>query len=148
MRSADDPQSSHGPSSFADFLSDRQQLAAAGILFVCLVVMLGANIVRQIRGQRTINIDRPFTPRKIDFRIDVNAAEWPELTLLPEVSETLARRIVEFRDAQGRFESLNELEKVRGIGPRTLEQIRPYLEPLGQSQVAPQDGLARTVDPD
>ena len=137
MRSSKDPQLPREPSSFAPtLLTDRQQLAAGGILFVCLVVMLGIAITRQFRGDRLINIERPFTPRRIEFRIDVNEAEWPELTLLPEVSETLARRIIEFREEQGRFESLDELQQVRGIGPRTLEQIQPYLEPLGPSEVS------------
>ena len=78
---------------------------------------------------RVIEIDR--APRgAIRFTVDVNEADWPELAQLPQIGETLARRIVESRRVEGPFVDLEELQRVRGIGPRTLEGIRPYLRPI------------------
>ncbi len=78
---------------------------------------------------RIIEIDR--APRQtVHFQVDINDADWPELSQLPGVGETIARRIVESRDAGGRFADLEELRRVRGIGPKTLERIRPYLRPI------------------
>jgi competence protein ComEA len=57
-------------------------------------------------------------------RIDVNRATADELERLPGIGPALARRIVDHRDANGRFRSLEELETVPGIGPRLLERIR------------------------
>lgn len=64
------------------------------------------------------------------FEVDINAADWPELLQLPQIGETLAKRIVESRRAQGPFRDPRDLLRVRGIGPRTLELIRPHLRPI------------------
>jgi competence protein ComEA len=60
-------------------------------------------------------------------RIDVNRARAADLELLPGVGPMLARRIVEQRDARGPFVAAEDLLRVRGIGPRTLERLRPLL---------------------
>jgi len=121
--------SNQRPASFS-VLTDRQQVAAATILAICLLVMLATVGSRYLQRQQMIDIERPFEARNIELRIDLNQATWPELTLLPEVSETMARRIVEFREINGRFDSLDEIKQVSGIGPRTFELIQPYFEPL------------------
>jgi competence protein ComEA len=85
-------------------------------------------------GQRgkLIEIDRA-APAEITFQVDVNRAEWPELTLLPGVGESLARRIVEARERHGKFVSHEDLRRVKGIGPRTLDRLRPYLQPISRA---------------
>ena len=65
-----------------------------------------------------------------EFRADLNSADWPELANLPGYGETLARRIVEYRERNGPFRSIQELEHVRGIGPGKLARIRIYLLPI------------------
>lgn len=85
---------------------------------------------------RLVEVERaePLTAR---FEIDINAADWPELVQLPGIGPTLAQRIVESRRTRGPFIDHNDLRRVRGIGPKTLEQIRPYLRPLsGPADVA------------
>ena len=53
------------------------------------------------------------------------------------LGETLARRIVETREQAGPYGDHDDLLRVRGIGPRTLEGMRPYLLPMpGQEDVA------------
>jgi len=62
------------------------------------------------------------------FRVNVNQADWVTLSLVPGVGETLAKRIVDKRQERGgKFESLDDLIKVDGIGPTMLEKLRPYL---------------------
>jgi competence protein ComEA len=56
-------------------------------------------------------------------RIDLNQASAGDLELLPGIGPSLAQRIVEERSAHGRFESVASLQRVRGIGPRTLERL-------------------------
>lgn len=76
-------------------------------------------------------------PLEARFRVDVNSAQWPELAQLPEIGEVLARRIVDSRTAQGPFVDHDDLRRVNGIGPVTLERVRPYLLPMPpQSDVA------------
>jgi competence protein ComEA len=87
------------------------------------------------RGE-LIQIDRaqPLTAR---YQVDINKAEWPEFAELPDIGETLAQRIVDSREVRGAFRDHDDLRRVRGIGPRTLEKLKPYLLPMpGQQEVA------------
>ena len=53
--------------------------------------------------------------------INVNTASVDDLLLLPRVNEALAQRIIATRP----FTRVDDLRKVIGIGPKTLEAMRP-----------------------
>lgn len=57
--------------------------------------------------------------------IDLNHATLDQLVELPGVGPVLAQRILDFRTAQGRFTSVDELAEVTGIGERRLAELRP-----------------------
>jgi competence protein ComEA len=59
--------------------------------------------------------------------IDVDRASPAELERLPGIGPSLAARIVADRERNGPFRGAEALLRVPGIGPRTLERIRPYL---------------------
>jgi competence ComEA-like helix-hairpin-helix protein len=82
----------------------------------------------RIRG-RLVEIERA-EPIAIETKIDINQADWPELCLMPGIGESLAQRIVEDRTENGPFLELSDLRRVRGIGPITLEGMKPYLLPM------------------
>lgn len=63
---------------------------------------------------------------KANVKIDLNIASAAELEALPRIGPSLARRIVEDRQTHGPFRSVDELDRVKGIGPRTMELLRPY----------------------
>src|SRR5436309_2907466 len=111
------------------FLRRADQVVAAAIVSLSLVAMAGWWVWQgQLRG-RLIDIERA-EPIAIDFKIDVNRADWPELALMPNIGEQLAKRIVTDRNERGAFRDLAELRRVRGIGPKTLESMKPFLLPL------------------
>lgn len=56
--------------------------------------------------------------------VDLNAADAATLDGLPGIGPVLAERIVAWRDANGRFTSVDELGEVSGIGPATLTDLR------------------------
>jgi len=58
-------------------------------------------------------------------RVDVNTADLAELDLLPGIGPALRQRIIDSRTADGPFESIDDLQRVSGIGPRTVEKLRP-----------------------
>lgn len=58
--------------------------------------------------------------------IDINRAAAPELELLPRIGPALAARIVQDRAANGPFASVDDLDRVKGIGPRTIEALRAH----------------------
>lgn len=59
--------------------------------------------------------------------IILNSADETELRSLPGVGPKTAEAIVKYRQENGNFISVDELVKVKGIGPKKLEKIRPYL---------------------
>lgn len=59
--------------------------------------------------------------------MDLNRATAEELALLPRIGPALAQRIVDFRRKHGPFQSLEDLDQIEGIGPRTLDMLRPHL---------------------
>lgn len=60
-------------------------------------------------------------------RIDLNAATSVELETLPGVGPRTAERILEYRREHGRFERIEDLMDVRGIGERTFLRLRPLV---------------------
>ena len=87
---------------------------------------------------RLIEVQRA-EPRAAAYQVDLNTAEWPELIQIPSIGPTLGRRIVESRQNDGPFLDHDDLMRVRGIGPKTLETVRPYLRPMpGSSALAGQ----------
>ncbi len=57
--------------------------------------------------------------------IALNAASADELQRLPAIGPKTAARIVQYRRQHGPFETLEDLQLVRGVGPRTIEKLRP-----------------------
>ena len=59
--------------------------------------------------------------------IDLNTATEKQLEALPGIGVRHARSIIASRNARrGRLKSLDELLQIDGIGPKTVEAIRPY----------------------
>ena len=95
---------------------------------LALAFVLAGGVQRQLAPR-----ELPANPR-YDAVLDVNGCQWPELCLLPGISETLARRIVDHRQQHGPFRHLDDLQSVAGVGPRTLARLRPWVADPGQYQ--------------
>ena len=61
------------------------------------------------------------------YILNINTATVDELKMLPGIGEALAGAIVEYREANGRFESIEDIIYVSGIGEAKLEAIRQYI---------------------
>lgn len=61
-----------------------------------------------------------------ESKINVNTASRSELMKLPRVGPVTADKIIAYRSAYGSFRSIEDLQKIKGIGPKTVEQLRPY----------------------
>ena len=60
-------------------------------------------------------------------RIDINSASIEELQELPGIGPKIAQRIIEYRKKYGCFKYLEELKKVKGIGEKKFEKIKPLI---------------------
>ncbi|MEX0778226.1 MAG: helix-hairpin-helix domain-containing protein [Balneolales bacterium] len=71
--------------------------------------------------------DTSANPTEPDL-ININTADTGGLTKLPGIGTVIAQRIIVYREEHGAFETLDELSKVRGIGPVKLDQIKKFLK--------------------
>ncbi|MFD2657232.1 helix-hairpin-helix domain-containing protein [Gracilibacillus thailandensis] len=62
-----------------------------------------------------------------DQKVKVNIASVEEMQTIPGIGEVKANAIVEYRDTYGRFEKLEDLTKVSGIGDKTVEKLEEYV---------------------
>jgi len=100
---------------------DRLGIAILGAaLLVALVAVLAAARAQPLEVTTPAASEAPY-------RVDVNRADWPRLSLVPGLGGVLARRIVDYRRSHGPYRSLEDLEGVKGIGNIRLEALRPYL---------------------
>ncbi|MCA9304456.1 MAG: ComEA family DNA-binding protein [Phycisphaerales bacterium] len=64
------------------------------------------------------------TSRIVVHLVDLNSANAAELELLPGIGPVTAEAIVRDRTENGGFASIDDLDRVRGIGPKTIAGIR------------------------
>jgi len=69
-------------------------------------------------------------------QVNINTASVQELQRLPRVGPALAARIVEFRTGNGPFKAPEELTRVKGIGEKSLANLKPYLTVSGPTTLA------------
>ncbi len=60
-------------------------------------------------------------------RMNLNTATASQLERLPRIGPRMAARIVAYRAEHGAFQRVEDLVRVRGIGPKTLARLSPYL---------------------
>lgn len=66
--------------------------------------------------------------KNIIKKIDINKASQKELESIPGIGPVLSKRIIEYRKNHGNFNSFSDIMKVKGIGPKKLEKIKPYIK--------------------
>ena len=108
-----------------------EQQVVMRIVLVCSLMIAWYGVRHCGLPRHCVHVERiRFSPAT--FQVHLNSATWPELTQMPGIAETLARRIVAHREQHGPFASLDELSQVHGIGPKLLQSMRPYLVPMDE----------------
>ena len=74
-------------------------------------------------GKAQASVRREAGPKPGGRRINVNTATAAELEALPGVGPVIARRTIEGRP----YRSVDDLKRVKGIGKKRLEEIRPLV---------------------
>ena len=100
----------------------------SGVLLISLLVLLIAHRWKLSEsGKAEIEITNQ-QPREYFYSIDINRASWVEWAQLDGIGEKLARRIVDDRNQKGPFRSVEDLNRVRGLGMKLIEKLRPFLK--------------------
>lgn len=68
--------------------------------------------------------------------VNINTAPADALALLPRVGPAVAARIIEFREANGDFETAADLMLVRGVGEKTFALLEPYVTVSGDTTLS------------
>ena len=65
--------------------------------------------------------------RNTGLKTNINTADIEELMELPDIGETLAGRIIEYRKTKGGFKKSEDLMGVSGIGQKTFDKIKDLI---------------------
>ena len=60
-------------------------------------------------------------------KVDINRSSEEELTVIPGIGSKMARRIIDYRHANGPFQSTEDLIRVKGIGEKTLGKMKEWV---------------------
>ena len=112
------------PTSFL-WLTNRDQWLVA-MVSVVVVILLAAKW-QQLRYIDRSEIILQRGSEDIGYQIELNSATWVELTQLRGIGEAIAQRIVNDRNERGPYSSIDDLQRVDGIGPKTVARNRRWL---------------------
>lgn len=82
------------------------------------------NLARIVADGELILVTKAGNINQNDASIHMNKATAAEFDTLPGIGPTLAGRIVNWRDTNGGFKSINDLRKVGGIGVKLFASIK------------------------
>ena len=85
------------------------------------VLALGSTAIWFVRDAR--GLGGLTRPSEGSLRVNLNTASARQLESLPGIGPALANLIIAGRP----YKTIDELEKVRGVGPRTMQSLRPLL---------------------
>lgn len=83
----------------------------------------GAQIFVPTLGEATAQVDVTIATPIQPSIVYINRATVEELMTLPNIGQVTAERIIAYREENGNFTSLEDLDKVEGIGESTLNQL-------------------------
>ena len=78
-------------------------------------------------GNQRRNLDEPL--QAWTFHIDINSATASEWMMLENIGPAMAQKILEVRQQLPgrRFQTIEQLLDVKGLGPKTLDKIKPFV---------------------
>lgn len=74
--------------------------------------------------EKTINLPVAHSNSQSTSLVNINTANVGELTTLPGIGEVIANRIIEYRSENGKFNTVEDLKNVSGIGDKKFNDIK------------------------
>lgn len=72
---------------------------------------------------------QPAQPKKpkIEGKLNINTATAEQIDMLPGMSKKKAQAVIDYRTANGKFKTVDDLMKVQGIKQKTVDKIKDYI---------------------
>ena len=129
-----------------DFFSFTPQESKA-VIFLVVILLIGSGVTlykkyhpdfapelllkenrntekKVLEPAKSSNVPENMSLKIADKKINLNRATLRELNSLPGIGEELGKRILAYRESKGYFSSIEELTKIKGIGPKTFEKLK------------------------
>jgi comEA protein len=81
-------------------------------------------ITSSVSGQQKKNRSSAILENALKEKVDLNSASASQLELLPQIGPVLSQRIINYRNTKGKFQKIEDLLKVPGIGSKTFDKIK------------------------
>lgn len=98
------------------------------LIFIAAIILCGA-VLRflNIKTNNAVASLNENTKVEEKFPININTAGLQDLERIPGIGQVMATRIVQYRDSHGKFVSLEDIKKVKGIGNKKFEMMKNYI---------------------
>lgn len=111
-------------------MDGRIKLSKTGVFLLVLTALFLLSVgtvylltPRTVQGDYTVEAQAPVEKTDAD-KVNINTADADELETLPGIGPVLARRVIDWRTANGSFTCPEDLLQVSGIGQTTLDGLR------------------------
>ncbi len=98
------------------------------VLVVFLVFLVAIVVLNFYDLTKDYSSFREYSHQEIEdmefHYVNINEADFQTLCDLPAVNDTQAKAIIDYREENGAFESIEEILEVKGIGEKTFEKIK------------------------
>jgi len=82
------------------------------------------NLISDDAGIGVIINDSNLEENKVEVKVNINTASKEKLETLPGIGETTAQKIIDYREANGKFKTIEDIKNVSGIGEAKYESLK------------------------
>ena len=119
----------------------QQQLLLRLAVPVLIISIIGAIFVfrKMVFPSAPAGFSVTHVPREpvdtLGYRVNINTATLEELLTLPGIGKATALKIIQERELNGLYRSIDDLERVNGIGAKKIQNMRSSLTPIADPEV-------------
>ncbi len=100
----------------------KSEISVLYSVILCILIGVFINVFTGYSSKPVFQESRPKP-----LLININNADYDDLIKIPGMGRTNAKRVIEYREKHGSFNDISEIVKVKGIGPKRYEKMRPYI---------------------